>query len=270
MDLFDKVALITGASGGIGAACATAFAQAGAKVGLLARSADQLELLQADLVKVGHKVVALPADVTDRATVDKAVATLSETFGQIDVLVNNAGQGLAGSVAELSPDDYRQILELNVIGWLNCLQAVVPLMRRQGGGVIISVNSVVSKMNIPNLAGYSSTKHALKSLAHTARMELAPDNIRVISVYPNVTDTNFFRRALGASKSPAAQTEIAQRQNMASPEFVARKIVEAAREEPRDQYMSKRDLIALNLVGLFADKFDRRIAKRQSKRNNKA
>jgi NADP-dependent 3-hydroxy acid dehydrogenase YdfG len=268
MDLFDKVVLITGASSGIGAACATAFAQAGAKVGLLARNAAQLEQLGVALVKVGHRAVALPADVTDRASVESAIATLLAEFGEIDVLVNNAGQGLAGSVAELSPDDYRQVLELNVIGWLNCLQTVVPVMRRQGGGVIISVNSIVSKINIPNLAGYSSTKHALKSLAHTARMELAPDNIRVISVYPNVTDTNFFRRTLGVNQNQAAQTEINRRQQMASPEFVAKKIVAAAREEPRDQYMTRRDQVVLNLVSLFASAFDKRIAKRQNQRNN--
>jgi NADP-dependent 3-hydroxy acid dehydrogenase YdfG len=268
MDIFDKVVLITGASSGIGAACATAFAQAGAKVGLLARSIDQLEQIKQGLVKVGHRAVALPADVTDRASVDNAIATLLDTFGEIDILVNNAGQGLAGSVAELSPETYRQVLELNVLGWLNCLQAVVPQMRKQGGGVIISVNSVVSKINIPNLAGYSSTKHALQSLAHTARMELAPDNIRVISVYPNRTDTNFFRHTLGVTQTEAAQNET-NRQNMASPEFVAKKIVSAAREEPRDQYMSRRDQVVLNVVGLFANAIDKRIAKRQNQNKNK-
>lgn len=266
MDLFDKVVLITGASSGIGSACAFAFAQAGAKVGLLARSVEPLQILTAELVKVGHRAIALPADVTERTTVDAAIATLLEQFGQIDLLVSNAGQGLAGSVAEMSTEDYRQIIELNLIGWLNCAQAVIPIMKQQGGGVIISVNSMVSKINIPNLAGYSSTKHALKSLTHTARMELASSNIRVISVYPNRTDTAFFKRSLGVNQSQAARNEIARQQPMASPEFVARKIVEAAREEPRDQYMSGRDRVFSTLATLLGGYLDKRIAKRQQQR----
>jgi short-subunit dehydrogenase len=154
------------------------------------------------------------------------------------VLVNNAGQAAAGTVAEMQVDDFRAIFDLNVLGVLYAMQAVVPVMRRGGGGVIINISSMVSKLHIPGLAAYASTKAALNVLTETARVELAPENIRVITVYPRVTATDFGRNSLGDPRLRQRQRAGASTSMVVdSAEYVAQKIVEALQQEPAEQYM---------------------------------
>jgi short-subunit dehydrogenase len=238
MDVSGKVTIITGASAGIGLAAARCFAAAGAKVVLAARSADKLAALAAELQAQGQEAVSLPADMRDRAAVERMVAQAFERFGRIDILINNAGQAAAGTVADVDLEDFRQILELNVFGPLFAIQAVVPRMRQGGGGLILNISSMVSRMHIPGLAAYAATKTALNMLSETARAELAPENIRVVTVYPRSTSTDFGKNSLG-------NRELRQRQRAGaaanivvdSPEKVAEKILEAARTEPAEQFM---------------------------------
>ena len=125
-------------------------------------------------------------------------------YGRIDILINNAGQAAAGTVAQVSPDDYRQIIELNLFGPLYAIQAAVPKMRQGGGGLIINISSMVTKMHIPGLAAYASTKSALNMLSDTACVELAPDNIRVITVYPAAHGHRFRQEFAGGSACGSA------------------------------------------------------------------
>ena len=238
MDIRDKVVIVTGASGGIGLATARAAAAAGAKVVLAARSGDQLTELAEALRREGHEALAVPTDMRQQAAVIQLVETAFQRYGRIDVLINNAGQAVAGTVADLDLDHYRQVIELNMFGPIYAMQASAPKMRAQGGGIIINVSSMVSKMHIPGLGGYASTKAALNMLSDTARGELAPDNIRVITVYPRTTDTDFGRNSLGNR-----QMRQQQRGNAApgvvvdTPEYVAGKILEAIQKEPTEQFM---------------------------------
>jgi len=159
-------------------------------------------------------------------------------YGRIDLLINNAGQAAAGTVAEVKVDDFRKILDLNLFGVLYAMQAVVPKMRQGGGGVIINVSSMVSKMHIYGLAAYAATKAALNMLTETARVELAPENIRVITVYPRMTATDFGKNSLGDPQVRQRQRAGAAGSTVVdSAEFVAEKILEAARKEPIEQYM---------------------------------
>jgi short-subunit dehydrogenase len=238
MELKNKVVLVTGASMGIGLATARAVAAAGAKVALAARSTDKLTQLAEELQRAGHDVLGVPTDMRNQAEVTQLVETTVQHYGQLDVLINNAGQAIAGTVAEVDVDQLRQVVDLNVFGPVYALQASVPKMRAHGGGIIINVSSMVSKMNLPGLGGYAATKAALNMLSDTARGELAPDNIRVITVYPRMTATDFGRNSLGNRQMRQQQRgNAAPSMVIDSPEYVAGKILEAIQKEPAEQYM---------------------------------
>ncbi len=236
MEIRDAVVIITGASGGIGLATARARAGAGAgaRVALVARSADALNQLADDLRAEGRDALALPADVTDRAAVDRVVNEVDRRCGRIDILVNNAGQSAVGPVAEVDPDDVRKIVELNIFGPLYMIQAVVPRMRARGGGLIVDVSSMVTRMTIPGIGAYTATKQALNALSDAARVELEPDNIRVVSVFPGRTATAFGQNALG---DPTARPQGRPGAPPDSAEKVAGKTLEAIRDEPPEKYM---------------------------------
>jgi short-subunit dehydrogenase len=236
MDVAGKVTVITGASAGIGRATALRFAQEGAKLVLAARSVDKLTVLASGLHAKGCETFVIPTDVRDKTAVSALIERANAHFGRIDILINNAGQSAAGTVAEVNPDHFKAIFVLNVMGPLWAMQAVVHKMRSKGGGLIININSMVTKMHIPGLAAYAATKCALAMLSDTARDELAPDNIRVISVYPRMTATDFGKNALGDQHLRMQQRGHAP--VIDTPEFVAQKILEAAQKEPPEQYMA--------------------------------
>jgi short-subunit dehydrogenase len=237
MEVAKKVALITGASAGIGWATAWRFARAGARLALVARSGGKLEQLARELRAIGCEAEAIPADLRDPAQIHRAVTETVAHFGQVDILINNAGQAAAGTIAEVSPDDFRAIIELNVIGPLLMMQAVIPLLRAQGGGLIINVSSMVTKMRLPGLAAYAATKSALNMLSDTARVELAPEHIRVISIYPRLTSTDFSRNSLGNQVLRQQQRAQTNAVPVDSAEDVAEKIYVAAVEEPEESFM---------------------------------
>ncbi len=187
MELEDAVVLVTGASSGIGAATARAAAAAGAKVALAARRADRIGAIAAEL----PDALAVTTDVTDGGAVAALVEAVLERYGRIDVLVNNAGQGLHEPIERIDPDDLRAVLELNVVAPLVAMQAVIPTMRKQGGGAIVNVSSGTTLHVFPGTGGYAATKAALNQLSATARLELAADGIVVSTVYPRITDTEF-------------------------------------------------------------------------------
>jgi len=192
------VIIVTGASGGIGLATARLLGSRGARVVLAARNEETLRALEAEI----PNSLAVQTDMREsndiRALVEQTVAH----FGRIDCLVNNAGQDFNAAVEEIDPDDYRSILELNLIGALAAMQAVIPIMRRQGSGAIVNVSSGTTKMILTGSAGYSSSKAALNHLSLIAREELAPDGIVVSLIYPYITATRLEENAIGAGEHP--------------------------------------------------------------------
>ncbi len=238
MEVQGKVVIITGASMGIGEATARVFAEAGAKLVLAARSADKLAAV-AQRLPAQAETLIVPTDMTDQAQVKALIDKAYKRFGRIDILINNAGQSAVGSIAKVNPDHYRQIIELNLLGPLHAIQAVVPKMKEQGGGVIINISSNVSKMAIPEIGAYASTKYALNGLTLTARNELAADNIRVVLFHPGRTDTDFGKNAireesLGKGWRPGGDRPMTKPD---SAEDVGRKILEAAINEPAETGM---------------------------------
>jgi short-subunit dehydrogenase len=183
--------VVTGASSGIGAATARAAAAAGARVVLAARREDRLTALAAELSGTGAEVLAVRCDVTEPDQVAAALGTAVATFGRVDVVVNNAGQGLQGTVADVDLDDVRAVLELNVLGPLVVMQAAVPLMRAGGGGSIVNISSGTTLAAVPGTGPYAASKSALEKLSAVAREELAPEGITVSCLLPFATSTEF-------------------------------------------------------------------------------
>jgi short-subunit dehydrogenase len=231
LDVRNRVALITGASAGIGAATARALAEAGCRVVLVARSGDTLTALAEEIRARGGEALPLPGDVTERPVVEAIVQQTVDTLGQLDILVNNAGVGLHQSPLTASWADVQRLMAVNWYGPLAFIRAAVPFMREAGGGLIVNVSSIIGRRAIPRSGIYCASKAALERLGDSLRLELAADNIRVVSVYPGVTDTGFNQHTLdsGAGLRPGRMRGI-------SPERVARTIVRAIRREPRDAY----------------------------------
>ena len=178
-----KVVLITGCSTGIGRDLAQRLTGAGYTVVATARKVETLEAIPAAL--------KLPLDVTSPDSVQQAVEQTLQRFGQIDVLVNNAGYGLRGVVEEISDEQARQVYDVNVFGVIRMVRAVAPHMRKQKSGRIINISSIVGKVVVPVNGLYSSTKFALEALSNALRLELAPFGIQVVVIEPGSIKTNF-------------------------------------------------------------------------------
>jgi NAD(P)-dependent dehydrogenase (short-subunit alcohol dehydrogenase family) len=232
--LKDKVAVVTGASSGIGEAAARELASRGATVVLAARAAEKLEVLQTEISAFGGRAVAVKTDVSDSDSVEAMVGETVEAFGSLDILVNNAGLGLSGRVAELRLEDLHHVFEVNTIGSLNCVQAALPHMRR--GGRIINVSSVVGKRSVPKVGGYCATKFALNALSDALRVEIAERGITVTSVYPGTT-----RTAFRENSRLTKDEERGWRPRGVTPEKVAKRIADAAEKGPRDVYVTLSD-----------------------------
>jgi short-subunit dehydrogenase len=239
MDIKDKVTIVTGASAGIGRAVALRLSSAGARLALAARSVDKLRLLTDNLKGGSGEALMVPTDMRDRAEVEHLVAETLKRFGRIDILINNAGQGMAGVVENADMGDYLKLIELNVFGPVYAMQAVIPPMRQAGGGMIVNISSMVSKMHIPGLGFYASTKAALNILSETARDELHKDNIRVLTVFPRTTATDFGPNSLGDRQLRQRQRSAASASIPAdSADYVAGKILKAIERETAEQYMA--------------------------------
>jgi short-subunit dehydrogenase len=190
MEMNGKVVVVTGASMGIGEAIAKRFADDGASVVLLSRDVSRGEAARQ---RVGHaeRTLALACDVRSREEIDRALAQALEKFGRVDVWVNNAGIGIRDFVAGMDISAGRELFETNFFGAVECLQAVVPVMRKTGGGTIINISSVAGQVPVPYMGAYSATKFALNAIGKAARLELKRGNVNVLTVCPGYVQTNF-------------------------------------------------------------------------------
>ena len=189
----DKVVLITGASEGVGAACAAEFAACGAKLSLVARNEEGLR-------RVGSKDAVITAgDVTQDDTRRRAVDATLARYGAIDILINNAGIGMYQPSWQVPLDDARYLFELNLFAPLALTQLVVPHMRERRSGMIVNVGSIAGKVVLPWLTIYSVTKYALGALTEGQRMELKRDGIHTMLVCPGYVKTRFQQNARGGT-----------------------------------------------------------------------
>lgn len=190
---FDGTVLITGASAGIGEACARAFAAAGARLVLAARRAERLEALADELAREhGARVHRLALDVRDREAVLAALSALPEPWGEVDVLVNNAGMGRGlEPLHEGEAAEWDEMIDTNVKGALYVIRAVVPGMVARGRGHVVNLGSVAGREVYPGGAVYCATKHALAAITKGLRMDLLGTGVRVSTVDPGMVETEF-------------------------------------------------------------------------------
>ncbi len=199
MELSGKVVVVTGASMGIGEAIARIFAEQGASVVLLSRDAERVEAARAR-VGFSERTLALACDVRHREDIDRAIGLTMHHFQRIDVWVNNAGHGLLDSVAEMQMSACRDMFETNLFGTIASMQAVVPIMRQQGGGAFVNISSVAGHLPLPFHAAYSATKFAMNAIGKAARVELKKDGIQVLTVCPGYVRTDFGKNAARGEK----------------------------------------------------------------------
>ncbi|WCT14316.1 SDR family oxidoreductase [Mucilaginibacter jinjuensis] len=190
MNLKEKIALVTGASSGIGEAVAKALAGKGVKVGLAARRTDKLEGVLAEIQAEGGEGIIITMDVTDRNSVTKGVDLLLETYGKIDILINNAGVMYLSDIDALKLDEWEKMVDINIKGILNPTGAVLPHLIAQKSGHIINTSSIAGRKLFQGLGVYCATKHAVAAFSDIMRMEIAPKHhIRVTSIQPGAVAT---------------------------------------------------------------------------------
>lgn len=230
----DRVVLITGCSSGIGRALAGAFSDAGLRVAATARRPESIEDLD------GERQLTLALDVTDGGGVSAAVASVLDWAGRIDVLVNNAGYGLIGPLAEIDIGELRRQLETNVVGAVAAIGAVVPHMAAAGGGCIVNIGSVSALLATPYGGAYSGSKAALHLISDALRAEVAPFGISVVVVRVGAVATRFADtagRGIERFRDPSSlyrehvagiEARAGMSRNLAMPaEVFARKVVRA-------------------------------------------
>jgi short-subunit dehydrogenase len=199
VEIAGKIILITGASEGIGAACAREFLNRGAEVALMARNREKLEQV------APGKALAVPGDLTIAADRERCVEQTLARYGRIDILINNAGAGLYAPSWQADPEQVRALWELNFFAPLEMVRLVAPLMRKQKSGMVVNVGSIAGKVTLPWLTLYSSTKYALGSWTDGLRMELRRDGIHAMTVCPGYVSTRFQDHILGGAVPPAVK-----------------------------------------------------------------
>jgi short-subunit dehydrogenase len=187
-----RVVAITGASSGIGRATALRLARDGAALVICARRADRLDAVAAEIAAAGGQALPIVVDVTSGAGMDALVARGIERFGRLDVMICNAGFGVAGAIDDVPPEQMQRLLDINYTGTYHAIRAALAVFRRQQSGHIIIVSSIVGKRGVPYMGAYAATKFAQVGLAECLRAELLGTKIHVSVVLPVSTETEFF------------------------------------------------------------------------------
>lgn len=190
-----RIALVTGATEGIGRATAIALGQAGYAVGITARTAAKVAALEAELAALSITAAGHPADVSAPGDVSAMLQALTARLGAPDVLVNNAGVGITKPIAEMTLEEWDRTFATNVRSLFLVTQGVLPAMRKRGRGDIVNIASLAGKNGIANAAAYSASKHAVMGFSRSLMLELRADGIRVIAICPGSVDTPLLRGA---------------------------------------------------------------------------
>jgi len=227
-----KVALITGASSGIGEATALALAALGAKVALAARRAERLQKLEKQITDGGGKALSLVTDIADEAQATEMVHKTNSNFGSVDILVNNAGVMLVGPVEGADTSDWQRMININLMGLMYATHAALPLMKAQGGGHIVNISSVAGRVAVPNYAVYNATKFGVGAFSEALRKEVYKDKIRVTVIEPGGVATELADQITNPEFKQQIIEEFLQSITALESEDIAAAITEGGRSAP--------------------------------------
>jgi meso-butanediol dehydrogenase / (S,S)-butanediol dehydrogenase / diacetyl reductase len=237
MRLKDKVCIITGGGSGIGRASALLFAREGARLTVADKRLPAAEAVASECTGEGAQALPVEVDVARAVDVQRMIATTIGTFGRLDVLVNNAGYGIAGSVVETDEQAWDDLMAVNVRGVYLCCKYAIPAMQANGGGAIVNTASVVAAVGIRDRAAYCASKGAVAALTRAVAIDHVGDGIRCNAVAPGTVDTPYFDRILKTSADPAAvRKKLETRQllgRLGKPEEIAAAILFLAGDESR-------------------------------------
>ena len=204
--LEDKVAIITGASRGIGAAAARAFAAAGAAVALAARDEQAMAAVAEDIVSAGGRALVVPTDVGDPDSVERLVRQTLDAYGRLDAAFNNAGDGhMPAPLADIHVDDFDRAIRVNVRGMFLAMKYEIAAMLGSGGGAIVNMSSTAGLQGVRGIAGYVAGKHGIVGLTKSAALDYAQQNIRVNAVAPGPILTHRLKNLPDQAREQAAQ-----------------------------------------------------------------
>jgi NAD(P)-dependent dehydrogenase (short-subunit alcohol dehydrogenase family) len=260
MDFANKTVVITGATGGMGRALCRRFGQAGAKIALLDLQLEPLEAFAHELDDAGIQTLALPCDVIDEQACRSAMQKIDESFGGIDVLINNAGITHRSAFAKTQMQVFRQVMEVNFFGALHCTQAALPALLASRGMIIV-MSSIAGFSPLFGRSGYSASKHALHGLFESLRTELSDKGVRVMMVCPGFTATNIERNALDGDGGPTMHPR-STTGKIATPEEVAEAIYRGAVKNKRLLVLSRIGKLAYVVSKFFPAYYERAMAKR--------
>lgn len=277
----ERVAIITGASSGIGEATARCLGRAGFTVVLAARRAELLERIAAEITQDGGCAVPMATDLADGPQTSELVKRALDNLGRVDVLVNNAGYAPPFALEQLDRDALRHVFDVNLLSAMQLIGEVTPIMRAQGGGRIINISSLTRYVGAPIASAYASTKGGMEAMTACMRLELAPWHIQLSVIVPGFVDTPTFDKSREAGQHLRDDPSNPYRDLMAhlddfsaqqekravAPEAVAKVVLEAVTaQRPRARYyvpLSAR--IAAGAFGLMPDSLAERILRRMYK-----
>jgi short-subunit dehydrogenase len=262
--LAGRVVAITGASSGIGLACAHELARRGAAVVLGARRTDRLETAAAEIQRAGGRASVRAVDVTREADLEALIAQATTQFGRLDVMICNAGFGYYGTIEQTPPDMMRQMMDVNYMGTFLAARAALPLFRAQRSGHLIFVSSIVARRGIAFMGGYTATKAAQSGLAEALRTEFAGTSIHVSCIYPISTETEFHDAM--ARHYGHQVTGLGPRQPV---DVVARAIAECI-EHPRPEVYPHAKSRALGILSLIAPAYTDRFVQKFARHRDAA
>ncbi len=267
-----KNAIVTGASSGIGRACALALANEGFDLCLNARREKRLQELEAELRDTGRDCIYVCGDLTDPGIRKELFEKSRDKWGHIDVLLNNAGYAQPGAVEEVKEEDARKQFEINFFSALSMMQLAGPIMREQNSGRIINISSISGKITFPAVGIYSASKYALEAISDAARREYRPWNIKVILIEPGVIDTEIWQ--VSKDKAEAHEEDWATspfswlyefqldrvekiiKGEAAPPDVVAKAVVHAATSKrPKTRYCMPTEAQIRKMISKLPDKW---------------